>query len=101
MESLSLGQVSRRVAEGLVEGGEQFPWCLEQRKFAQRRATGWRDQDSARAATQADAHTLGIDTGSAVAIGRNWYYDQDGTAIEYGQRVSVPGRWSTHEGTIN
>lgn len=57
------------------------------------------DQDSARAATEQDAEDLGVPVGSPVACGRNWWYDADGSVIEYGERVSIPGRWSTHEYT--
>jgi DNA-binding GntR family transcriptional regulator len=59
------------------------------------------DQDSARAATEQDAEDLGVPVGSPVACGRNWWYDANDTAIEYGERVSIPGRWSTHEYTAN
>jgi DNA-binding GntR family transcriptional regulator len=59
------------------------------------------DQDSARAATQQDAEDLGVPIGSPVACGRNWWYDGDGAVLEYGERVSVPGRWSTHEYATN
>ena len=59
------------------------------------------DKDSARAATQQDAEDLGVPAGSAVACGRTWWYDADGVALEYGERVSIPGRWSTHEYTTN
>jgi DNA-binding GntR family transcriptional regulator len=55
------------------------------------------DQDSARAATEQDADDLGVPVGSPVACGRNWWYDADDVVIEYGERVSIPGRWSTHE----
>jgi DNA-binding GntR family transcriptional regulator len=54
------------------------------------------DQDSARGATVQDAADLGVPAGSAVACGRNWWYDASGDVIEYGERVSVPGRWSSH-----
>ena len=54
------------------------------------------DQDSARAATEQDAEDLGVLVGSPVACGRNWWYADD-VVIEYGERVSIPGRWSTHE----
>jgi DNA-binding GntR family transcriptional regulator len=57
------------------------------------------DQDSARAATEQDAEDLGVPPGSPVACGRNWWYDADDVVIEYGERVSIPGRWSTHEYT--
>jgi DNA-binding GntR family transcriptional regulator len=58
------------------------------------------DQDSARAATLQDATDLGIAVGSPVACGRNWWYDADGAVIEYGERVSIPGRWSAHHYAI-
>jgi hypothetical protein len=31
-----------------------------------------------------------------VACARNWWYDREGNVIEYGERVSIPGRWSSH-----
>jgi DNA-binding GntR family transcriptional regulator len=55
------------------------------------------DQDSARAASQQDADDLRVPRGSPVACGRNWWYDASDAVIEYGERVSIPGRWSTHE----
>jgi DNA-binding GntR family transcriptional regulator len=54
------------------------------------------DQDSARAATDQDAEDLGVPAGSPVACGRNWWYDAGDAVLEYGERVSIPGRWSTH-----
>lgn len=54
------------------------------------------DQESARAATEQDAADLGVPVGSPVACGRNWWYDAGGDVIEYGERVSIPGRWSAH-----
>lgn len=54
------------------------------------------DQESARAATQQDAGDLGVPVGSPIACGRNWWYDAAGDVIEYGERVSIPGRWSAH-----
>jgi DNA-binding GntR family transcriptional regulator len=61
------------------------------------------DQESARPATAQDADDLGIPPGSPVACGRNWWYGRDGEVIEYGERVSIPGRWSSHryEITLN
>jgi DNA-binding GntR family transcriptional regulator len=58
------------------------------------------DQDSARAATEQDAEDLGVLVNSPVACARNWWYDAEGNVIEYGERISIPGRWSTHEYTI-
>jgi hypothetical protein len=37
-----------------------------------------------------------VPSGSPVACGRNWWYGRDGEVIEYGERVSIPGRWSSH-----
>ena len=54
------------------------------------------DQESARAATEEDAADLGVPPGSPVACARNWWYDREGNVIEYGERVSIPGRWSSH-----
>jgi DNA-binding GntR family transcriptional regulator len=54
------------------------------------------DQESARAATEQDAEDLGVPPGSPVTCGRNWWYGRDGEVIEYGERVSIPGRWSSH-----
>jgi DNA-binding GntR family transcriptional regulator len=55
------------------------------------------DQQSARAATEQDAADLRLPVGSPVACGRNWWYDADGAVVEYGESVSIPGRWSSHE----
>ena len=46
--------------------------------------------------TLQDADDLGVAPGSPVACGRNWWYGRDGEVIEYGERVSIPGRWSSH-----
>jgi DNA-binding GntR family transcriptional regulator len=54
------------------------------------------DQCSAREATDQDAADLGVPAGSPVACGKNWYYDAEGTVIEYGESVSIPGRWRPH-----
>jgi DNA-binding GntR family transcriptional regulator len=70
------------------------------RQVTGREAVRGTDQDSARAATGQDAEDLGVPPGSPVACGRNWWYDAGDTVIEYGERVSVPGRWSTHEYSV-
>jgi DNA-binding GntR family transcriptional regulator len=58
------------------------------------------DQTSARLATEEDAADLGVPVGSPVACGRNWWRASDGYVIEYGESVSVPGRWTSSEYTI-
>jgi DNA-binding GntR family transcriptional regulator len=70
------------------------------REMTGREAVRGTDQDSARAATGQDAQDLGVEPGSPVATGRNWWYETSGAVLEYGERVSVPGRWSTHDYTI-
>lgn len=70
------------------------------REMTGREALRGTDQDSARAATAEDADDLGVEPGSPVAVGRNWWYDPAGEVLEYGERVSVPDRWSTHDYTI-
>jgi DNA-binding GntR family transcriptional regulator len=54
------------------------------------------DQEAARPATEQDATDLGVPPGSPVACSRNWWYDREGDVIEYGEYVSIPGRWSSH-----
>jgi DNA-binding GntR family transcriptional regulator len=58
------------------------------------------DQHSARPATEQDAADLSVPAGSPVACGKNWYYDPEGNVIEYGESVSIPGRWGSHHYTI-
>jgi DNA-binding GntR family transcriptional regulator len=79
---------TERITEGTVGYIEQITG---------RRVVRGVDQESARSATQQDAEDLGVSAGSAVACGRNWWYDADGNVVEYGERVSIPGRWSSHQ----
>jgi len=90
----ALAQAAPRLlaAERIIEGTAGYI-----RQVTGREAVRGTDQDSARAATQQDAEDLGVPAGSPVACGRNWWYDADGNVIEYGERASVPGRWSTHD----
>ncbi|MGK5551042.1 GntR family transcriptional regulator [Actinomadura kijaniata] len=68
-----------------------------------RAATGRRvggpqtDQFTASSATEQDAAALGVAPGAPVLRGRNWMRDTDGNVIEYGEFVSVAGRWATYE----
>jgi DNA-binding GntR family transcriptional regulator len=79
-------------AERIIEGTAGYI-----RQATGREAVRGTDQNSARAATPQDAEDLGVPAGSPVACGRNWWYDADGTVIEYGEGASVPGRWATHD----
>jgi DNA-binding GntR family transcriptional regulator len=80
------------VAERLVQG---TPSYIEERTG--RIAVSGRDQQCADVATEQDAEDLGVPVGSPVLRGRNWLYDQEGGVIEYGEYVTVSGRWSTYD----
>jgi GntR family transcriptional regulator len=56
-----------------------------------------RDQVSARGASAEDAALLGIAEGAPVRVGRNWLYDAEGAVIEYGESVSLAGRWASYD----
>jgi DNA-binding GntR family transcriptional regulator len=47
-------------------------------------------------ATEEQAADLGIEPNSPVFLGRNVFRDTEGEAIEAGESVSVPGRWTFH-----
>src|SRR6201996_3805234 len=55
---------------------------------------------SASAATDAEAANLGIEPGAPVLRGRNWYLNDDGGPIEYGESVTIQGLEETFEDTI-
>lgn len=59
--------------------------------------TSGRDQQCADEASAEEAEDLGVPVGSPVLRGRNWFYDQDGDVIEYGEYVTVARRWSTYD----
>ncbi|MGW5684621.1 GntR family transcriptional regulator [Nonomuraea sp. NPDC003754] len=56
-----------------------------------------RDKIAADVATAEDSQALGVLLGSPVLRGRNWIYDADGVAIEYGEYVSAALRWQAYE----
>ncbi len=78
--------------ERIVEGTVGYV-----RQMTGRAAVRGVDQASARPATAQDAEDLKVPAGSPVACGCNWWYDSEGNVLEYGESVSVPGRWSSHE----
>ncbi|MEV5893174.1 GntR family transcriptional regulator [Nonomuraea fuscirosea] len=80
------------VAERLVQG---TPTYIEEQTG--RIAVSGRDQQCADVATEQDAEDLDVPVGSPVLRGRNWLYDQEGSVIEYGEYVTVSGRWSTYD----
>lgn len=56
-----------------------------------------KEQLAAATATTVQAADLDVEPGSAVLLGRNWIYDDAGAVLEYGESVSVQGRWLTFE----
>lgn len=50
-----------------------------------------------RGATAEEAAELQIAEGAPVQAGRNWWRGADGEVIEYGESVTVPGRWQSLE----
>ncbi len=80
------------VAERIKQGTSGY---IEERTG--RRAHSGRDQFTAGLADATVAEELGVPEGSPVLVGRNWYRDADGEAIEYGEYISHPSRWQTYE----
>jgi DNA-binding GntR family transcriptional regulator len=62
-----------------------------------RRVVTGRDQLAADAAEAQDVEDLEVDPGAPVLRGRNWYWDAAGGVIEYGESVSLPGRWTAYD----
>jgi len=56
-----------------------------------------RDQISAGAADEEAATDLGVPAGTPVLVGRNWFRDENGAVIEYGESVGIGGRWQAYE----
>lgn len=58
-------------------------------------AASGRDRVTARTATEDDAAELGVEPGTAVIQGENWFFDQDGAVIEFGEYTTANDRtWS-------
>jgi DNA-binding GntR family transcriptional regulator len=62
-----------------------------------RTVTAGRDQVTARQATDSEAADLGLPAGSPVLHGRTWFYDSSGAVMEFGEFVTVPGRWTSSD----
>lgn len=62
-----------------------------------RAAAAGRDQLAAGEANTQEASDLDVPTGTTVLHGRNWLYDTDGGVIEYGESVSLQGRWASYD----
>ncbi|MFI7145124.1 GntR family transcriptional regulator [Nonomuraea sp. NPDC050022] len=90
--ALAEGAPKLLAAERLVQG---TPAYIEEQTG--RILTSGRDQQRADVATEQQAEDLGVPVGAPVLRGRNWLYDQEGGVIEYGEYVTVAGRWSTYD----
>ncbi len=92
-----LAQTSPKLlmTERLVEGTPAYIEATTGRKFA-----AGRNQHSSKSATPADAEDLQVPVGSAVLAGRNWIYDTGGDVVEYGESVSIEGRWTSYDFSI-
>ena len=62
-----------------------------------RAVTAGRDQVTARQATEREAADLGLPAGSPLLHGRTWFYDSAGSVMEFGEFVTVPGRWTSSD----
>jgi DNA-binding GntR family transcriptional regulator len=62
-----------------------------------RRVRRGRDQLTAMAADKQAAADLGLAQGTAILCARNWYRDQQGDVLEYGEYVAPSGRWQTYD----
>jgi DNA-binding GntR family transcriptional regulator len=65
--------------------------CIE--KFAGVTVVEVIDERSARAARPDEARELGVDEGAPVLAGRNWWLDEEGKVLEYGESIEPEGRW--------
>jgi DNA-binding GntR family transcriptional regulator len=58
-------------------------------------AHGGRDHVTARIATTDDAAELSVEPGTAILQGENWFFDEDGAVIEFGEYITANDRtWS-------
>jgi DNA-binding GntR family transcriptional regulator len=62
-----------------------------------RRVRKGMDQLTVAAADESAAADLAVPEGSPILRARNWYRDQDGEVLEFGEYIAPPGRWQTYE----
>lgn len=63
--------------------------------------TSGREEAAATSADAATARALQVPEGSPVLLSHNWFRDENGDAIEYGESARRPERWSSHEFTLS
>lgn len=59
--------------------------------------TSGREEAAASTADDTSAAALDVEPGTPVMLARNWFRDQNGDVIEYGESVRRPDRWTVHE----
>jgi DNA-binding GntR family transcriptional regulator len=83
------------VAERLPQGTSRYIEAQTGRAAA----TGY-DRLAAGTANAQDAAELHSEVGSSVLLGQNRWADVSGRVVEYGESVSLPGRWTFYEYAI-
>lgn len=66
-----------------------------------RRLTSGREEVAASTAGPEDAQQLDVAEGCAVLRSRNWFLDERGEVIEYGESVRRADQWSAHSFTLD
>jgi len=93
-----LAEVAPRLLE--LERIQQGTWRYVE-EVTGRTVVAGRDQFSAGAASEEESQSLGVEVGSTVLRGRNWFMDSHGDVVEYGESVARPGLWTTYEYTFS
>ncbi|MFC4337600.1 GntR family transcriptional regulator [Salininema proteolyticum] len=78
---------------------EGTPAYLE--RTSGRRVVSGREQIAADRAGQFDGDLLGVEADAPVKRTRTWLFDAKGDVVEFGESVSLDGRWSTSSFTVD
>ena len=91
------GDLATRVPELLRrERVLQGTFAVVAERLGRTLASG-REEVAASSAGDDDAARLDVVPGSPILLSRNWFQDQDGDVIEYGESVRRADRWSAHD----
>ena len=91
------GDLAARVPELLRrERVRQGTFTVVAERLGRNLASG-REEVAASTAGDDDATRLDLAAGSPILLSRNWFQDQDGDVIEYGESVRRAERWSAHD----
>lgn len=66
-----------------------------------RQLSSGREEVAASEAGVSESALLGVGPGSPILRSRNWFLDQEGDVIEYGESVRRADRWSAHDFTLS